>query len=91
MDNLDKLKKQIKSMDRSKRNELLDALDSALSDKQKEKLRQMLSAKEGKAELERQLQNTDVDSLISNAGSKEQLLSYIDKSDIRKKINDILG
>ncbi len=42
----DKLLNQIKRMDKNKRSEVLDTLDNALSDAQKEKLVSMVKSKE---------------------------------------------
>ncbi len=91
MDNFEKLMNEIKAMDKNKKNELLDTLDSALSDSQKKKLKKMVTAKSGKAELESHLENVDINKLLSNASSKEDLLKFIDKPDVKAKINEILG
>lgn len=91
MENLDKLKREIKSMDKKTRNELLSALDLALSDSQKENLKKMLTEKNGKAELENQLKNVNIDKLISKTSSKEDLLNLISQPDVKNKIKDILG
>ena len=91
MENLDKLKREIKSMDKKTRNELLSALDLALSDSQKENLKKMLTEKNGKAELENQLKNVNIDKLISKTSSKEDILNLISQPDVKNKIKDILG
>lgn len=91
MDNIEKLKREIKAMDKSKKNELLDALDSALSDAQKMKLKKMITDKSGKAQLEQQLDKVDINKLLASAGSKQDLLQYVSRPDIKDKIKEILG
>ena len=58
--NTDKLLHQIKKMDKSKRDEMLDSLDSALSDAQKQKLVDMVKSKE-------------IDGLISSLVQSEEV------------------
>ena len=58
--NTDKLLHQLKKMDRSKRDEMLDSLDSALSDAQKQKLVDMVRSKE-------------IDGLISSLVQSEEV------------------
>lgn len=91
MDNIEKLKREIRAMDKNKKNELLDALDAALSDAQKQKLKKMLTDKKSKTQLEKQLNGMDINDLLSNTASKDEMLSYISRPDVKNKINDIFG
>ena len=58
--NTDKLLHQLKRMDKTKRDEMLDSLDSSLSDAQKQKLVQMVKSKE-------------IDGLISSLVQSEEV------------------
>lgn len=87
MDNLDKLKREIASMSKKDRNELAKVLESKLSDKQQSALKDLLSSKSGKAELEKALGNTD----IPDIKSKDDLLKMMNSAQMKKKIQDILG
>ena len=58
--NTDKLLHQIKKMDKSNRDEMLDSLDSAFSDAQKQKLVDMVKSKE-------------IDGLISSLVQSEEV------------------
>ncbi len=60
----DKLIHQLKRMDKSKRSEMLDSLDAALSDEQKEKLVGMVK-------------NKQIDSLISGLLQSEEVQKKI--------------
>ena len=87
MDNLDKLKREIASMSKKVRAELAKALESKLSDKQQNALKELLSSKSGKAELEKALEGSN----FSAAGSKDELLKMMNSAQMKKKIQDILG
>lgn len=91
MDELDKIMKEIKKMDRSKRRELGEALDSAMTDAQKKSLMAKLSSKSGKAELEKELKDSQAYQKLAGIQSKEELMSLIEQSDIKSKLNDFLG
>ena len=60
-----KLLSQIKRMDKSKRDEMLDSLDSALSDEQKQKLVGMVKSKQIDGLISDLLQSDEVQKKIS--------------------------
>lgn len=62
----DKLLHQLKRMDKSKRNEMLDSLDNALSDEQKEKLVGLVKSKQIDGLISELLQSSEVQKKISD-------------------------
>lgn len=63
--NTDKLLHQLRRMDKSKRDEMLDSLDQALSDEQKEKLIGMVRSREIDGLVSQLLQSDEVQKKIS--------------------------
>ena len=55
MDNIDKIIKELKGMDRTKRDELLNTLEMSMSESQQKKLKKMLSGKSGIFQIKRSL------------------------------------
>lgn len=87
MDNLDKIKREISSMSKKERNDLANELEKKLSGKQQDALKNMLTSKSGKAELEQALNGID----LSKVKTKDDLVGLLDSAQIKKKIRDILG
>lgn len=91
MDNIDKIINEIKGMDRSKRDELLDTLEQSMSESQQKKLKKMLSGKSGKQQLAQELSGFDAQKLMNSISNKEELARALSRDDIQKKLRDILG
>lgn len=64
--NTDKLLHQLKRMDKSKRDDMLDSLDSALSDAQKQKLVDMVKSKEIDGLISSLIQSEEVQKKLSD-------------------------
>lgn len=91
MDNIEKIMNELKSMDKSQRNDLLDTLERSMSESQQKKLKKLLSGKNGKQQLERELSDSDALKLINGITDKEKLARALQRDDIQKKLRDILG
>ena len=51
MDNIEKIMSELKNMDRTQRDALLNTLEQSMSDSQQKKLKKMLSGKSGKQQI----------------------------------------
>ncbi len=91
MDNIDKIIKELKGMDRTKRDELLNTLEMSMSESQQKKLKKMLSGKSGKQQLEKELAEMDAQKLLNSISNKEELARALSRDDIQQKLRDILG
>ncbi len=87
MDNIDKIMQEIKSMDKARRNELLSTLEGSISEKQQENLKRLLSGKEGRAALERELEKADIDKAIKSIKNGGK----VNGDYIAEKLKELLG
>ena len=91
MDNIEKIMSELKNMDRTQRDALLNTLEQSMSDSQQKKLKKMLSGKSGKQQLEKELSGVDINALLNGLSDKNELSRALSRDDIQKKLRDILG
>ncbi|MBP3480565.1 MAG: hypothetical protein J6K66_03060 [Clostridia bacterium] len=91
MDNIEKIMNELKSMDKTQRDALLNTLEQSMSDSQQKKLKKMLSGKNGKQQLEKELSGVDINALLNGLSDKNELSRALSRDDIQKKLRDILG
>lgn len=91
MDNLEKIMKKLSSMQRSEREQLLQTLQASMSDAQQEKLKSILQSKQGKKQLERELNSAELQDMISRMNSKQDLECALSSDDFKRRLRDILG
>jgi|GEM_PF-4412381 hypothetical protein len=91
MDNIEKIMSELKNMDRTQRDALLNTLEQSMSDSQQKKLKKMLSGKSGKQQLEKELSGVDINALLNGLSDKNELSRALSRDDVQKKLRDILG
>ena len=91
MDNIEKIMSELKNMDRTQRDALLNTLEQSMSDSQQKKPKKMLSGKSGKQQLEKELSGVDINALLNGLSDKNELSRALSRDDVQKKLRDILG
>lgn len=90
MAKMDDFLKNLQQMDQNQLQSLVKQATSGLTPAQQLKLKKLLSNPQALSMLKTKISDKDLESLGQNISSPEQLKSYINRTDIQKRIDEIL-